>query len=193
MRTRLIASGLLTIFAFTYCSLVSSLASGQEGGKFSVGEGKLEFKAPATWTKKMPKSRIIDVEYEAPAAKGEDTAGRFTVMGAGGTIEANIDRWIGQFDQPDGGDTKSKAKIEKVKVSGQNVHIVDLSGTYKDSPGPFAGGKPVLRENYRMLAAIVQTERDGNYFLKFYGPKGTIAENEKAFRDVVDSLTVKDK
>ena len=41
------------------------------------------------------------------------------------------------------------------------------------------------------LAAIVQTKDAGNYFLKFYGPKGTVTENEKAFRDLVDSMTVK--
>jgi hypothetical protein len=193
MRARLFASGLLSVFAFTCWGLVTSTASGQEASKFSVAEGKLEFKAPSTWTKKMPKSRIIDVEYEAPAAKGDETPGRFTVMGAGGTIEANVDRWIGQFDQPDGGNTKDKAKIEKLKVSGQDVHWVDLSGTYKDSPGPFAGGKPVMRENYRMLAAIIQTKKDGNYFLKLYGPKATMAENEKAFRELVDSMQVKDK
>ncbi len=185
-------SGMLTTAAMAFSCLAVSLAPAQEASKFTVGEGKLEFKAPAGWAKKTPKSRIIEVEYEAPAAKGDELAGRMTVMGAGGTVEANIDRWIAQFDQPGGGDTKDKAKIEKLKVSGQDVQWVDLSGTYKDSPGgPLAGGKPVMRENYRMLAAIVQTKESGNYFLKFYGPKATIKENEKAFRDLVDSLQVK--
>lgn len=178
------------LVAVAAVSVVSS-AWAQEGTKFSVAEGKLEFRAPAAWTKKTPKVRIIEVEYEVPAAKGDDLAGRMTVMGAGGTVEANIDRWIGQFDQPGGGDTKDKTKIEKLKVSGQDVQWVDVSGTYKDNPAPFAGGKPVLRENYRMLAAIVQTKDAGNYFLKFYGPKTTVTENEKAFRDLVDSMSVK--
>jgi hypothetical protein len=169
----------------------SQVSTAQEATKFTVADGKLEFKAPATWAKKTPKVRIIEVEYEVPAAKGDELAGRMTVMGAGGTVEANIDRWIGQFDQPGGGDTKDKAKIEKLKVSGQDVQWVDLAGTYKDNPAPFAGGKPVLRENYRMLAAIVQTKESGNYFLKFYGPKATVTENEKAFRDLVDSMSVK--
>lgn len=171
--------------------VVSSTAPAQEATKFNVAEGKLEFKAPASWNKKTPKVRIIEVEYEVPAAKGDEAGGRMTVMGAGGSVEANIDRWIAQFDQPGGGDTKEKAKIEKLKVSGQDVHWVDLSGTYKDNPAPFAGGKPILRENYRMLAAIVQTKDAGNYFLKFYGPKATVTENEKAFRDLVDSMQAK--
>lgn len=171
--------------------LVHQSSAQEKGGEFKVAEGKLTFKAPDSWTKKQPKVRIIEVEYEAPAAKGDELGGRFTVMGAGGSLEANIDRWIGQFDQPDGSDTKKVAKTEKFKVNGQDVSYVDIAGTYKDSPGPFAGGKPILRENYRMLAAIVQTKDAGNYFLKLYGPKTTIAENEKAFRSIVDSLQAK--
>ena len=69
--------------------------------------------------------------------------------------------------------------------------MVDLSGTYKDSPGgPFAGGKPVMRDNYRMLGAIIQTKDKGNYFLKLYGPKATIDENAKGFQNMVKSIKV---
>ena len=158
----------------------------------TVGEGKVTFKSPEGWEKKEPRIRIVEAEFAIPAAKGDEQPGRMTVMGAGGSVEANIDRWIGQFEQADGGDTKKAAKIEKLKVNGQNVHYVDVSGTYRDMPGgPFAGGKAVLREDYRMLAAIIETEKAGNYFFKFYGPKATVAENEKAFRELVDSLKVK--
>ncbi len=159
---------------------------------FTVADGKLAFTAPKGWTKKEPRSRIIEVEFEIPAAKGDENAGRFTVMGAGGDVQANIDRWFGQFEQPDGGDSKDKGKVEKQTVAGQTVHYVDVAGIYKDSPsGPFAGGKTIKRENYRMLAAIVETKEAGNYFLKFYGPKTTVAENEKAFQQLLGSLQVK--
>lgn len=164
----------------------------KEPTPFTVGEGTVAFKAPAAWTKKKPKSNIIEAEFEAPAAKGDEIAGRLTVMGAGGDIKANIDRWYGQFLQPDGSDTKDKAKVEKKTIGGNPVHIVDISGTYKDSPaGPFAGGKTVNREDFRMLAAIIETKAAGNYFIKFYGPKATIAENEKAFQELLLSLKVK--
>ena len=183
---------------FVVLAFVAGVSSGlvrsedkPAGGKFAVAEGKVSFKAPETWVKKEPKVRIIEVEYEVPAAKGDELPGRLTVMGAGGAIEANIDRWIGQFEQPDGSETKNKSKTEKLKVAGTDVHYVDLSGTYKDNPAPFAGGKAIPRENYRMLAAIVTTKEAGNYFLKLYGPKATIAENEKAFRDMIDSLEMK--
>jgi len=43
-----------------------------------------------------------------------------------------------------------------------------------------------------MLAAIIQTEANGNYFVKFYGPKATIDKNEKYFKKMLESLKVSD-
>lgn len=156
---------------------------------FTVGEGKVTFTAAESWKKVQPKSRIIEAEYEVPAAKGDEAPGRLTAMGAGGDVEANISRWVGQFAAPAGGEVKPQ--IDRLTVDGSEVHLVSLAGTYKDTPGgPFAGGKTTLRENYQMLGAICQT-KSGNYFLKLYGPKATIAENEKAFRAMVESMKVK--
>lgn len=156
---------------------------------FTVG-GKLTFTAPAGWTKKTPANKIVEVEFATPAAKGEETAGRLTAMGASGSIEDNINRWIGQFAGEGGAAVKPKQ--DKLTVSGCEIQVVDLTGTYKDAPGgPFAGGKTTLRENYRMLGAIVTTKDAGNYFLKLYGPKGTIGEAEKGFQDMLKSLKVK--
>jgi len=172
---------------------VSALAEEKkEPTPFTVAEGKLAFKASGIWTKKKPKNNIIEVEFEAPAAKGDEIAGRLTIMGAGGEVKQNLDRWYGQFIQPDGSDTKEKAKVEKKTIAGTTVHMVDVAGTYKDAPaGPFAGGKTVNRENFRMLAAIIETKAAGNYFIKFYGPKATITENEKAFQEMLESMTAK--
>ena len=39
-----------------------------------------------------------------------------------------------------------------------------------------------------MLAAIVETEKLGNYFFKLYGPEKTIAANEASFQAMIDSL-----
>jgi len=157
-----------------------------------LGEGKLELQAPEKWEKKEPRTRIVEHEFAVAGKKGQE-AGRVTVMAAGGSIEQNIDRWIGQFKQPDGKNSKDKAKIEKKKIAGIEVHLVDVAGTYKDMPaGPFAGGKATDRENYRMLAAIVPGGRDiGNYFIKFYGPADVVKDNEKAFYKMIDSLQMK--
>ena len=59
--------------------------------------------------------------------------------------------------------------MKKIKVAGEEVHLVDLSGTFKDQRGPMAPA--VERPKYRMLAAIIAAEPAGNYFIKFYGPR----------------------
>ncbi|HEY2414695.1 MAG TPA: hypothetical protein VGI40_20790 [Pirellulaceae bacterium] len=182
------------VFSFLAVALLMSAArekcAAAEGNTFTIGEGKLELTAPAKWTKKEPASRIIEVEFAVPPSKGDETPGRLTAMGAGGSVESNIDRWVGQFAGEGG--AAAKAKRDKATINGAEIEIVDLSGTYKDSPGgPFAGGKTINRDNYRMLGAIIQTKDRGNYFLKLYGPKSTIDENEKGFQDMVKSLKVK--
>jgi hypothetical protein len=180
-----LALGVLMAAAFNFSASAEEKA---EATKFTVGDGKIAFTAPAGWKKVMPRSNIVEAEFSVPAVEGDETPGRLTAMGAGGDIEANIARWAGQFSGPAGGAVKPQ--IDKLTVGGSEVHIVSLVGTYKDSPaGPFAGGKTVNRENYQMLGAICQTKA-GNYFLKLYGPKGTIGASEKDFRQLVESMQV---
>ena len=190
--TRLRPSTALLLSLSLAWSLSAALGQAQEVKAEAKGKtvelGKFKITAPAEWKQQQPKSRILAYEFSAPAAEGDKTDGRMTVMAAGGSVEDNINRWYGQFTQPDGGSTKDKAKVEKRTIAGQEVHIVDLSGTFKDQAGPFAPA--VEREKYRMLAAIIVTE-EANFFVKFYGPQRTIAEEEKAFRGMINSLSAK--
>lgn len=167
-------------------------ADAKGGEAFSLAEGAITMTAPATWVKKKPATKIVEQEFEIPAVDGDVRAGRTTMMGAGGSIEDNLNRWFGTFVQPDGADTKDKAKVKVVTVDGQEVHLVDISGTYNDKPAPFQPGPSVMRENYRMLAAIIVTkEKAGNYFVKFYGPEKTVGANEQGFLKMIEGLRVK--
>jgi hypothetical protein len=157
--------------------------------KIEFADGKFTLEAPATWQRKQPRTRIVEHEFEVPVAKGDENAGRVTLMGAGGGVEANIQRWFGQFTQPDGANTSDKAKVKKTSLAGQDVHLIDVSGTYLDRPGPAAPG--VERPGYRMLAAVIATKDLGTYFIKFYGPERTVADNEKAFLKMIEGLSQK--
>lgn len=177
------------------CAAGAVPAADQED-KMAISEGRFEMTVPAKWQRKQPKVNIIEYEYEVPAATDEARAARLTVMGAGGSVDDNLRRWYGQFRQPDESSTEKSAKVEEKDVAGQRVTIVDVSGTYLDKPGgPFAGGETIEREDYRMLAAIIQTtqkgKKTGNYFLKLIGPKQTIADNKKAFEQMIGSLKEK--
>ncbi len=155
---------------------------------FSIGDGSFSLSAPEGWQRVQPRSRIVEAEFAIPNEKGLQP-GRMTVMGAGGSIEANIDRWFGQFGQPDGSATKDRAAIKTMTVAGCKVTIVDVSGIFRDMPGgPFAGGKTIERPDYRMLAAIVETPSQGNYFIKFYGPAVTVATYVDGFQTMVEGL-----
>ena len=156
-----------------------------------LSKGKITLPAPGSWERRQPRTRIVEHEFAAKAVEGDEKDGRITVMGAGGGVEANIARWIGQFQQPDGGATRDKTKQEKSDVSGAVVHVVDITGTYLDRPGgPFAGGRVVKQEKYRMLGAIIVTKSSGHYFIKLLGPAKTVAANEKPFREMLKGLKV---
>lgn len=164
--------------------VVAPLAlAAEEAKKITLAEGKLQLTVPEGWKTIEPGSRIVDHEFAAEPAEGDDTAGRVTLMGAGGGVKANIERWKGQFT-----DLKTD-KTDEIKVNEQQVHIVDLAGTFRDQRGPFAPAE--VKEGYRMLGAIIVTDKLGEYFIKFYGPAKTITENEKKFHEMVQSAETK--
>ncbi len=157
--------------------------------EFSIGSGAFSLSAPQTWKRVRPKSMIVETEFAVPAVEDGQQAGRVTVMGAGGSVTANVERWYGQFSQPDGSPTKVRAATKQIKLAGCSVTMVDVTGTYKDMPGgPFAGGQTIERPDYRMLAAIVETPSEGNYFIKFYGPAAIVAREADGFRTMVEGM-----
>lgn len=165
-----------------------------EGQAIALADGKLVLKAPAQWKAVPPKSRIVQYEFVAPASESKpENQARITIMGAGGSIADNIQRWYDQFVQPDGSVTKDKSKAEKIDVAGQTVHIVDIPGTFKDSGGgPFFQQRPpVMREKYRMLGAIIETKDMGQHFVKITGPAETVDKLKDGFRKMLEGLEVK--
>lgn len=176
----------LTLLAAMLCAA----GARAEDDTFTIGGGRIAMKAPAAWDVVEPRFNIIEYEFAIPAAEGDEQPGRVTIMGAGGSVEDNIARWEQQFQANDGAGVK--ADVDEMKVAGQNVHWVELEGTYLDRPaGPFAGGAAVERANYQMLGAIIMTNGAGNYFIKAYGPARTMTANEDELKAMVESLQVK--
>ncbi len=160
----------------------------EETVALELADGALQMMAPVAWKSVEPKFNMIEAEFSIPKADGDESDGRLTIMQSGGGVEGNIDRWKGQFSQPGGGPESEETAVV-VEVSGMKVHVVDLNGSYADRPGG-PSSPPIIRENYRMLAAIVETENAGMYFIKFYGDANTVQANAKRFETFVKSLTV---
>jgi hypothetical protein len=177
----------MAVLALLILSAAVPLVAAEEGAKLELAGGKLEMTAPAQWVRKRPANMIIEYEFAIPAAKGDPADGRLTVMSAGGGVEANLERWYGQFTQPEGGNTRERAKVRQVKIDGEEVHLVDIAGTYKDQP-PGRPGAAVERPKYRMLGAAIATKSLGTVYVKFYGPEHTVGEQEKAFLAMIEGL-----
>ena len=161
-------------------------------GTIRLSDGRIQLPVPKSWQARRPQTRIVEYEFAAPAAEGDSNAARITIMGAGGGVDANIARWIDQFEQPDGSPSKEKTQVEKKTIAGVDVHIVSITGTYKDRPsgGPFAGGQVVRRPGYRMLGAIIVAPNLGHYYIKMYGPQKTVDQQEAAFKEMLHNLKV---
>ncbi len=175
--------------ALTVAAIAALCGDARAADKESpVALGKFSITAPKQWERKKPRSRIVAHEFAVPAVEGDELEGRVTVMAAGGSIDANIKRWFGQFKQPDGSSTEKRAKVEEKEIAGQEVHLVDLAGTFSDRRGP--AFPAVEREKYRMLAAIIVTD-EAQFFIKFYGPRKTVGENKKRFEKMIAGLAAK--
>jgi hypothetical protein len=157
-------------------------AAGQPLGDSSgpVELDAITLTAPAGWQRMPPSSSFVAAEFALPRAEGDDANGRLTISTAGGTVEANIDRWKGQFDAQ-----AKQAPPEEIDVAGLKVTLVDLSGDFSDQRGPFAPA--VERPGYRMIAAIVPVEGQ-LHFIKATGPQKTIASHADKLHEFIRTV-----
>jgi hypothetical protein len=147
----------------------------------------LRWTPPAGW-KSEGSAPMRAATYKLPPAPGDQDGAECVVyffgLGQGGTIQANIERWSGQFNGPDG--KPAKATIAKRTIHGLPVTTIDVTGAYSGFGGPTAAAKTV-KTGYRLLGAIVE-DPGGNVFLKFTGPAKTIAANERSFQGLLESF-----
>jgi hypothetical protein len=155
--------------------------------------GEISYQAPAGWIKESPSSPMRKDQYRLPGQAGNADAelAVFVFPGSGGSVQANIDRWINQFIQPDGSSSQEKAEIKKTSSDGLPVSLVYLTGTHLKGAmgGPMSGASEKLA-NYALLAAIVETSADP-WFFKAVGPQATIDYWRPAFEKFIQSVSKK--
>jgi hypothetical protein len=151
----------------------------------------LRWTPPASWKSEAQRPMRL-ATYTIPPSSGDQEAGECGVyyfgQGQGGSVEANLDRWIGQFQQSAGQPSKDVAKRESRTIHGLKVTVVDVSGTYSGMGGPMAPAGTPPKAGYRLLGAIVEG-RQGSVFFKFTGPAKTVTQNQAAFDKMLASLS----
>jgi hypothetical protein len=149
----------------------------------------LTFSKPPEWTPVKTTSSMRVAQFVVPRTAGDTADGEFVLYffgGSGGSVEANIDRWIGQMQQPDGRPSSAVANRSSRTVNGMSLTLVDVTGTYVAEVTP-GSTERYNSPNFRLRAAVVNTPK-GPYFIKLTGPARTVAASERAFEQFVASL-----
>jgi hypothetical protein len=173
------------IFLVGSAALLSTLActssAADEPAKTrKVEAGEIQLSVPDSWTKEEATSRMRVAQFAVPKAKGDSEGAQMVVFyfgGEGGSVNANVERWINQFKQND-----RKTKLTSGKSSLGDYVLVDLSGTWKKPIGPPIRQQSEDAPGSRFLGVILTVKGQGNYFLRLAGPEKTVSANADAFR-----------
>ena len=153
--------------------------------------GTLAFTPPPAWQPRPAASSMRVAEFVVPKAAADPEDAEVVVYffgGGGGSVEANIQRWVGQFRQPSGAAARDGGR-STFAVGNLKVTTVDVSGTYVAEIRPGSAERH-NKPNFRMRAAVVETPK-GPYFVKFTGPAATVTEASPAFDQFLKSLRFK--
>jgi hypothetical protein len=161
------------VVAVGLCSVVHA-----EEGKVVVEE--LTFATPAPWKSAENASAMRKATLTIEAAGAEkpmEAVFYYFGGGQGGDVDANIQRWVGQFQ------SAPEMKREDVEVGGVKVTLVKATGTYMD--GAMFGEK-TAKENWALLGAIVPG-KEAPVFIKLTGPKDAAMSIYDAFKAMATS------
>ena len=149
----------------------------------------LKYDVPPGWVSSQPSSSMRVAEFTVPRAAG-DTADAALVIyyfqGGGGSVQANLDRWVQQMEEPGGRPAKNAAKTTEMQSHGLTITLLDVTGTYTAEMSPGSSERHD-NANYRMRAAVVETSA-GPYFIKLTGPQKTVAKWDASFMAFLKSL-----
>jgi len=149
----------------------------------------LQYDVPAGWVSAPPSSSMRVAQFTLPKAPGDPADASLVIyyfQGGGGSVQANIDRWIQQMEEPGGKPARGRAKTSELTSHGLAITLLDVSGTYTAEMSP-GSTEHHDNPNYRMRAAVVETPA-GPYFLKLTGPEKTVARWDAAFMSFIKSL-----
>jgi hypothetical protein len=152
-------------------------ATGVAAGSAASSDTVL-WEVPARWKSLPSASSMRKATYGIPHAAGDDADAELTVIQAGGELQANIDRWAGQFEE-----NPKPVRAERT-LNGLKVIVVELQGTYK---GGGMGGADVKRPNSTMLAAIVMAP-EMPYFFKMTGSRASVVAAKPEFEKLLQSM-----
>ncbi len=148
---------------------------------FKVSE--FTFKQPAKWERIESASPMRKAQFKVNDADKKNSAEVvFFHFGPsnGGGVQANVERWYGQFEGPR---EKIGAKSEETTIGKRKVTFVRAEGTYLSG---MPGGARTPQPGSALLGAIVESA-EGNVFVKMTGPAALVKSAEDDFKKMIES------
>ena len=164
-----------------FCLVGTALiAVGVQAEKFTAGG--ISFEEPNGWQTQKPSSSMRKAQFVVKGKDGKTAEVVFFHFGPGaaGGVQANVQRWLGQFKEPT---DKLKAKISDETIDGTKVTYVTAEGTFMKGP-PFGGSKVPVPDS-GLLGAIIDGKQ-GAVFIKTTGPKAIVKSAEKALKAMIN-------
>jgi len=167
-------------------ALVSGVASlntyaADAPATFKVSE--FTFTPPAKWEKVETASPMRKAQFKVNDADKKNSAEVVFFHfgpGDGGGVQANVDRWFGQFEGPR---EKIGAKSDEAKIGKHKVTFVRAEGTYLNG---MPGGSRTPQANSALRGAIIESDQ-GAVFVKMTGPAALVKSAEDDFRKMIES------
>lgn len=157
--------------------LASRAIMGSENGEIP----SIAWTVPEDWEPVRSPNNMRVATYRVRGGASTDDPVDISVARAGGSNDANIARWQGQFD----GDPT--VRRNETSLQGLTVTLVDIHGTYRGG-GMMPGAPPEPRPGWTMLSAIVAPPAGAAYFFKVLGPSSAVDKQRPAFSTLVESL-----
>jgi len=160
--------------------LASTAISAEAPSSFKVGE--FSFARPTDWQWVETTSTMRKAQLKVVGADKKENAEVvffYFGEGGGGGTQANIDRWLAQFEEPK---DKLNSKVEQVTVGQRKVSYVQAQGTYLSG---MPGGAKTPQPNTMLMGAILESDQ-GNVFIRLTGPLSLAKTSQPAFRKMVE-------
>jgi len=156
----------------------SASAPTPSGGTFVAGG--ITFDVPEGWESRPPSSSMRSAEFAMPSGEGETGEAILAAFaGIRGTVDQNINRWIGQVSNPTGGPERGT-----MEVGDLTVHTVRITGTF--STGMMMGGG-APEPGTTLIGAVITGGPAGPVFLKATGPASVVADHLDAWESLLRS------
>lgn len=155
-------------------------AAGTTGGPAPSGDGlAVQWTVPSRWKEAPNPSTMRLATYKIPHVGADTEDADMSVSQAGGGTTANLDRWVGQFDEA----SKKTLKKTERTAGAFKATVVELEGTFAGGGMMGAPSAPAAKAGWALVGAIVETPGMAHFF-KLTGPAATV----KSARAEVDAL-----